>query len=220
MVALATNEPKDMQVKNHIRRQLSDIGMNGVEEANNDMAKINLNEADCNEPELDLSDVFDVLSCPRPAGSTAFSDSRSDRSANGSSLTGNGSCFLRAMSESFNGAYDASFSSQDGSDSQTEEQAQEQTPSSSTPEASAPGRGRGRKLPQRTGSGYVRGAHSRNGHTESPKIRRSLRSSIIKGNPINGMAVSAAALKEKRMSASAQRLNYNHSQAELRQNSH
>jgi hypothetical protein len=126
-------------------------------------------EGDDNEEELDLEDLM----------STSTRTSLMTRS------TSSGSFALRAMSDSFNNSvlFDE--------DSSTEDASEKCADATDEPHMQRVGR----KLPERTGSGYVRG----DGLPRSPstgKIRRSLRTSIIKSS--NGLPVSAAAFREMR----------------------
>ena len=138
--------------------------------------------------EMDLEDLMSTMS-GRSSLKSVSSGSR------------NGSMALRAMHDSFSNSMNCSFSNDsstenlnfDGNDASTESTKGGQQ----SPHQPQIQKGR-RKLPARTGSGYVRGVSDR--ATESPSnSRRSLRTSIIRSN--NGLAVSATALKAKRNSA-------------------
>jgi hypothetical protein len=126
-------------------------------------------EVDDNEEELDLEDLM----------STSTRTSVITRS------TSSGSFALRAMSDSFSNSF--SFNEY----SLTDEVSENCTDSIDEPSKQRVAR----KLPQRIGSGYVRGDGLPRSNS-SPKIRRSLRTSIIKSS--NGLPVPAAALREKR----------------------
>ncbi|CAB9514589.1 expressed unknown protein [Seminavis robusta] len=168
-----TQEPKQQQSDDsscHYRRQVSDLGMEDP------VAFIRSIKED-EEDELDLAEL---MSMSQPTMVTKSS------SCSGSL----GSSCLKLMSESFT---NGSFSNHD--ESLTENLDDDE--SNVDEEQTTTKKRRPRKLPQRMGSGYVRGEGLPRSNSTG-KIRRSLRTSIIKSN--NGLAVSATALKEKRLS--------------------
>lgn len=183
MPAIETNQDRTPCC---IRRQVSDLGMEDpclkntssedVKESNlNDLADAAPNTSTVleaeEEPELDFDDLMSM-------------STRSSRaSSNGGSLA------LRAMSDSFNNSsFDGSQSyslNQEGDNSEEFITAEEGNAS-----ASSTNSGR-RKLPARSGSGYCRGDKRSTGGSSSDR-RKYVRS---------GVAVSAAALREKRRSS-------------------
>jgi hypothetical protein len=146
------------------------------------------------DAEMDLDDLMSTRSCIT-------------RSSSSGSRTG--SLALRAMSDSFNNnSFNSSISGGNNSSQELVHQCQanhnscDEACSTTTSPTSSPGDSSGRKLPRRTGSGYVRGVGANKSSISGGGTQRnSLR--VIK--PSSGrLAVSGAALREKRLSSQNQ----------------
>ena len=195
-------EPESTKVKDDGDSTASTCG-GGVNTARTPQKKVNVVENDEDDTEMDFDDLM------------SMSSRRTSVSRCSSATSKAGSMALRAMSDSFtNGSFDSSSNNSNQelslsdlngslSNSNHHDGTSDDAPVAAAPTNRTTPSGRtGRKLPQRTGSGYVRtgGAQrSDSSSSSSHAARRALRSSVIKSN--NGVVVSSSALREKRRSS-------------------
>jgi hypothetical protein len=178
-----------------LRRQVSDLGMEDPVAASSSQGRKASKERDLNDGDSAVSTFGGMGDEHFPSEETGGVDVVSNDeeleledliSTGPRSLmtrsTSSGSSALRAMSDSFNSSvlFNEDSLTEDVSEERNEEPIRQRV---------------GRSLPRRTGSGYVRGDGSPRSNSAG-NTRRSLRASNTKAS--NGLAVSVAALREKR----------------------